>query len=129
MNSRTPIRRISAKRLAGLGGKIPFSTIKPGKTVRRVSAKQRKKMAVRKKLREQWWTEGRRTCGICGLPIQDFADMTNDHILPGSAKSDAPENLQPAHSICNLLKGSKRNYSQNDCLRDLGRCSTVSLQK
>jgi 5-methylcytosine-specific restriction endonuclease McrA len=112
-----------------MGGKVPFSTIKPGKFVRRVSAKQRKRMAARKKLREQWWAEGRRTCGICGLPIQDFMDMTNDHILPGSGKSDAPENLQPAHSLCNLLKGSKRNYSQSDCLRDLASYSTVRLRK
>ena len=113
-------RRISEKRLAGLGGKMPFSTIKPGKFVRRVSAKQRKRMAARKKLREQWWAEGRRTCGICGREIVEFSDMTNDHKLPGSAKSEAKENLQPAHHICNLLKASKRNYSRADCLRDLG---------
>jgi len=119
MKQRTPIRRISTKRLAQLG-KMPFSTIRPGKFVRRVSEKQRKKIAARRKLREKWWAEGRRTCGICGLPIREFEDMTNDHILPGTAKSDAPENLQPAHHLCNRLKGSKRNYSRADCLRDLG---------
>jgi len=116
-----PLSRISERKLAELGGKMPFSTINgPKKFVRRVSAKQRKRMAARKKLREQWWAEGKRTCGICGREILEFEDMTNDHKLPGSAKSEAPENLQPAHHLCNLLKGSKRNYSRADCLRDLG---------
>ena len=119
IRQRKRIRRISEKRLEQLG-KMPFSTIKPAKFVRRVSDKQRKRIAARRKLREKWWAEGRRTCGICGLPIREFEDMTNDHKLPGTAKSDAQENLQPAHSLCNLLKGSKRNYSRADCLRDLG---------
>jgi len=116
------IKRISAKRLQNVfGGKLPFSTITPKKnSVTRVSAKQRKKQADRRKLRERWWAEGNRTCGICGLPIRTFAEMTNDHILPGWGKSDAPENQQPAHIICNNLKGSKRNYTRDDCLRDLG---------
>lgn len=88
--------------------------------IRKVSAKQRKKIAARRELRVRWWNEGRRTCGICGFPIVDFSEMTNDHILPGSAKDDSPKNQQPAHGICNQLKGSKRNYTMDQCLKDLG---------
>jgi 5-methylcytosine-specific restriction endonuclease McrA len=80
------------------------------KPIRKVSAKQRNKIAVRRKIRERWWAEGNRTCGICGLWILEFEDMTNDHILPGSAKDDSEANLQPAHVWCNNEKGSIRNF-------------------
>lgn len=80
------------------------------KPIRKVSAKQRKKIKARRNIRERWWAEGNRTCGICGKPILEFEDMTNDHIEPGSGKSEAEDNLQPAHQLCNLVKGSRRNF-------------------
>lgn len=79
--------------------------------IRKVSAKQRKKISVRRKWREQQWTEGNRTCGICGRPIVEFEDSTVDHIEPGYAKVDAPINWQMAHGSCNLIKGSRRNFT------------------
>jgi len=54
------------------------------------------------------------TCGICHGPITDMNDVVPDHIQPkgmGGGFADDGENgsnLQPAHSKCNLEKGSKR---------------------
>jgi 5-methylcytosine-specific restriction endonuclease McrA len=54
------------------------------------------------------------TCGICNEPITDMSDVVPDHREPkgmGGARADDGENgcnLQPAHSICNLKKGSQR---------------------
>lgn len=110
-----PVARISAKKLASLGGKMPFTTITgKRKAIRKVSAKQRGKIAVRRKLRIRWWAEGNRTCGICKHPILSFEEMTNDHIEPGYAKDDSEVNLQPAHGICNLIKASQRNFTINE---------------
>lgn len=87
------------------------SRLKPRtKRIRKVSKKQRAKIAARKVIRIRWWAEGNRTCGICGKEILEFEDMTNDHIEPGYAKDDSEKNLQPAHQLCNLLKGSRRNF-------------------
>lgn len=66
-------------------------------------------------------------CGICGLVIRAFDDLVPDHIEPGKiggCKDNSDKNLQPAHAKCNLLKGSKRNYSREACLKDLGICLT-----
>jgi 5-methylcytosine-specific restriction endonuclease McrA len=57
------------------------------------------------------------TCGICHEPITDMSDVVPDHREPkgmGGARADDGENgcnLQPAHSRCNSIKGSKRNFS------------------
>ena len=88
--------------------------------IRKVSAKQRVKMEENRALCDEWWAEGKKTCGICGLQINSRVFMTVDHILPGSGKDNSRANKQPAHRICNGLKGSKRNYTREDCLRDLG---------
>jgi 5-methylcytosine-specific restriction endonuclease McrA len=107
------ISRISKKRLEReFGGKLPYSTIAPKKkAVRRVSAKQRKKIAARKVIRLRWWAEGRRKCGICGRQIFTVEESTLDHIVPGSGKDDTERNLQMAHILCNNEKGSRRNYT------------------
>ena len=51
-------------------------------------------------------------CGICHLPFTDCNDIVPDHIEPkgmGAARrDDHPDNIQAAHRLCNLLKGSKR---------------------
>jgi hypothetical protein len=51
-------------------------------------------------------------CGICHLPFTDCKDIVPDHIEPkgmGAAwRDDHPDNIQAAHRLCNLLKGSKR---------------------
>lgn len=63
-------------------------------------------------IRNRWWKEGRRTCGICRKQISARANYTLDHISPGTAKSDAESNLQPAHYDCNIEKGSRRNFTK-----------------
>ena len=111
MIQRSPIRKISAKRLRELGGRVPFSTIRRTfKPIRKATAGQRKRIAVRRTIRERWWDEGRRICGICDKQILTFEEMVNDHIEPGSGKDDSEANQQPAHGICNLIKGSNRNF-------------------
>jgi len=53
-------------------------------------------------------------CGICGLPIEDCRDAVVDHIEPrpaGCKKDSHWDNIQAAHSVCNLEKGSKRNFT------------------
>lgn len=47
-------------------------------------------------------------CGICGLPVH-FSDMEVDHVVGrvGGNLVDK-ENLQPSHTICNRLKGSRK---------------------
>ena len=51
-------------------------------------------------------------CGICHLPLTDCNDIVPDHIEPkgmGAAwRDDHPDNIQAAHRLCNLLKGSRR---------------------
>ncbi len=74
----------------------------------KLSQSEREKVILRK-LRENGGT-----CGICGFAIEDISDVVPDHIEPkgmGGAFADDGENganLQPAHSKCNLEKGSKR---------------------
>lgn len=46
-------------------------------------------------------------CGLCGLAVPED-DVHLDHILPRSlGGSDAPSNLQVAHSLCNMRKGNR----------------------
>lgn len=176
MIQRTKIRRISAKRLAELGGKMPFSTIRPRtkfpqkgkkrikhaylkertgasyyrktvvtrrnlakhsaaglqpKSSRRVNQRrerpelffQREKQEtwpeISLRMRLKWWDEADSEpllCGICGEEIFHFHDLVPDHIVPGKmggCKDHSESNLQPAHSLCNLEKGSKRNFRKN----------------
>src|SRR5689334_18411808 len=106
MIQRSLIRKISAKRLRQLGGRVPLSSIRRGP-----SKRQKARLAELAEIRERWWREHRRMCGICHKEIFTRQAYTLDHIEPGSAKSDAESNLQPAHWICNLIKGSKRNFT------------------
>ena len=81
------------------------------------------------RVRVKWWKEAAAKeeypeCVICGQPINQYRQMVPDHILPGKmggCKDHAESNLGPAHVVCNNLKGSKRNYSREECLRDLAR--------
>jgi 5-methylcytosine-specific restriction endonuclease McrA len=51
-------------------------------------------------------------CGICGEKFEDYTEIVPDHKDPrgmgGARRNDDPDNIQAAHSRCNLLKGSKR---------------------
>ena len=134
LKQRKPINKISKKRLEReFHGKIPYSTVgrssigkitdfesvelgstprRPAKPIIKVSTKQAAKQANLNKIRIRWWDEGRRECGICHCPISSFNDYVLDHRKPrgmgGGKRDDSEENLQPAHYLCNLEKGSKR---------------------
>lgn len=66
------------------------------------------------RVRKEWVKEnlpdhaGYYLCGICGLPVH-CSDMEVDHIngRVGENLVDK-ENLQPSHSACNRLKGSRK---------------------
>ena len=46
-------------------------------------------------------------CGICGEPLHEGDDIQIDHIKPLSkGGTDAPDNLQPAHALCNIRKAN-----------------------
>lgn len=46
-------------------------------------------------------------CGLCGEPVE-LSDVHIDHILPRSLGGlDRAENLQVAHSLCNMRKGNR----------------------
>lgn len=113
MKPRKPISRISKKRLEReFGNKLPSSTIKKTyKRVKQITQHQRDRLAALKVIRDRWWSEGRRMCGICHKPILTREEYTLDHIEPGHGKSDHESNLQPAHGHCNLAKGSRRDFS------------------
>lgn len=66
------------------------------------------------RMRTKWWNEkfGQLKCGVCKRSIYTWDDLVADHIIPGKmggCKDHSESNLQPAHSYCNLLKGSRRN--------------------
>lgn len=51
-----------------------------------------------RKLRASWWTQGNRTCWLCGKPITEANDYTIDHVVPLSqGGTNALTNLKPAH--------------------------------
>ena len=66
------------------------------------------------RVRKEWVKEnppdhtGYYVCGICGLPVH-FSDLEVDHVVGrvGGNLVDK-ENLQPSHTICNRLKGSRK---------------------
>jgi hypothetical protein len=112
---KTRVKSISDSKLRKLGGKIPFSSIPQKRTKpRAISSTQRKRLKALKLIRDKWWAEGKRTCEICKKEILERAEYTLDHIEPGSAKSDAESNLQPAHWLCNHIKGSRRNFTRGE---------------
>lgn len=65
---------------------------------------------MRKVVDRKIWEQGG-LCGICGMPLEDYTDIVPDHKKPrglgGGTRDDHPENIQAAHSLCNLKKGSK----------------------
>ena len=53
------------------------------------------------------WENGKR-CGICGKMINDFDDLTVDHIYPiAKGGKNVIDNCQLAHKKCNVEKGDK----------------------
>lgn len=65
-----------------------------------------------RRLLKQKVTEQNGLCGICHEALTDFRGIVPDHIDPrgmnGAWRDDHPDNIQAAHSSCNMEKGSKR---------------------
>ncbi len=85
------------------------------KKINRQSAKQKARLQKLAAIRLKWWNEAQShgktlICGICHEPIWTFEDLASDHIIPGNPRDDSESNLQPANQLCNLLKGSQRNF-------------------
>ena len=81
---------------------------KPGE----VEGREELSAAKLSKIRRQWWEEGKRECGICHKTIFWFEDYTLDHRVQGKMgqrKDSRLSNLQPAHWMCNYIKGSRRD--------------------
>lgn len=138
MQPRKPLRRISAKRMKRLNGRgsLGFnSTIarKPcftinsigkyqkidnadfPKPINKQSSKQKARLHKLAAVRARWWKEANKIsspliCGICDESINSFEELASDHIEPGHGKSDSETNLQPAHKVCNICKGSRRDF-------------------
>ena len=88
---------------------------KQRKPVNKQSAKQKARLQKLAAIRLRWWNEAQShgktlICGICDEPIWTFEDLASDHIIPGNPRDDSESNLQPANQLCNLLKGSQRNF-------------------
>jgi 5-methylcytosine-specific restriction endonuclease McrA len=51
-------------------------------------------------------------CAICHKDFSDCSEVVPDHIEPkgmgGARRDDHPDNVQAAHGVCNLRKGSRR---------------------
>lgn len=47
-------------------------------------------------------------CHICSFVIVDWDDLHFDHVIPLARQgTNDPENIRPAHALCNLRKGDK----------------------
>lgn len=85
---------------------------KPAKPIKRVGKVASKWIEYR----AQWFVEhqpdknGYYICGICKKPVH-IDETVLDHIKPKSGNPElrfVDSNIQPAHWICNSVKGSKR---------------------
>ena len=51
-------------------------------------------------------------CCVCHQPFENLEGIVPEHRKPkglgGARRDDRPENIGPAHSFCNIEKGSKR---------------------
>jgi hypothetical protein len=88
---------------------------KQRKPINKQSTKQKARLQKLAQVRERWWRNSQEKsvpliCGICDEEIRTREELASDHIEPGHGKSDEISNLQPAHNICNQIKGSQRNF-------------------
>jgi 5-methylcytosine-specific restriction endonuclease McrA len=73
--------------------------------------RERRSPAEMKKLLDRKIVEQDMKCGICRKPFTSYEEIVPDHKRSkgmGSARrDDHPDNIQAAHRICNLEKGSR----------------------
>lgn len=84
---------------------IPDETVPRG--YRELRSNSAMKRLLVKKVKDQHGL-----CGICHQEFLDISEVVPDHIEPrgmgAGRRDDHPENIQAAHSSCNLEKGSRR---------------------
>jgi len=81
--------------------------------ISRVSPKQRKRLSKLAAIRNVWWKDSQASgkpliCGICDEEIRTREELVSDHERPGTFRDD--RYIQPAHGVCNQIKGSRRNF-------------------
>jgi hypothetical protein len=115
-------RQTKSIQLSSGGGpaKRKYASFEPGVTLipdehhPRGYRERRSPAAMRRVLERKVKTQGKR-CGICSLPFTDSREIVPDHIVPkgsgGAWHDDHPDNIQAAHSDCNMKKGSRRNFT------------------
>lgn len=99
------------------GGKTRYLSFEPGVT--RIPDehhprhyRERRSPSAMKRLLKRKVDEQEGLCAICHQPFTDARDIVPDHIKPrgmsAARRDDHPDNIQAAHSLCNLEKGSRR---------------------
>lgn len=83
------------------------------KPVNKQSVKQKSRLKKLAEIRQNWWNESQARgkpliCGICDEEIRTREELVSDHEIPGTFRDD--RFIQPAHGICNQIKGSRRNF-------------------
>jgi len=98
-----------------------YITSKTGKATRKKNNQARRARLVNsdsleKVIAEEIYERNFYICGICGLPIDRELKHPNrlspslDHILPISkGGKHNKDNMQPAHLICNVVKGTGKH--------------------
>jgi len=85
----------------------------PDETVARGYRERRSKSAMNRLLNQKI-REQHGLCGICKKEFDEISQVVADHIEPrgfgGGRRDDSSLNIQAAHSICNHLKGSRRDF-------------------
>lgn len=68
--------------------------------------------------RVAWEAQGK-ICAICHKFL-NWGDATVDHIKPrkmgGSSRDDSQSNISAVHWVCNIKKGSQRDYNLIDAI-------------
>ena len=68
-------------------------------------------MKTKNKLKKEWHEQCREKtlfCWLCGQLILREADISVDHVIPrAKGGTNAETNLQPAHSLCNSIRGTR----------------------
>lgn len=128
MKPRTPLRRISEKRLKANGGKVPFSTLtSPKKAIRKVNPERqaKRKAGYRKHLASFYWKAlrqkvwkrtfldipdgwGGHFCEACGNLLESIADMQLAHLTYARFGKELDEDVQGQCKQCNQTEAALR---------------------
>lgn len=77
------------------------------------------------RIRRLIWDRDAGICWLCERPVT-FQAMTLDHVIPKSKGGGFfAANLRPAHRLCNLRRGNRLPWSQDELTTD----ARIALQK